>query len=180
MVHALLKSSSLVRDTYFTRWAAEAARLPSKLFCRSKVFCPSQLSRSRYFHVLLKGDAMRFIVRIPELDCSIYEGDGGETNQELFRLIQKLEKSGNLVEGGLLADDRGGFLLMEAGSFSEMESLLDSIFDPSRFKVESHPILPFKELADLMNKMKRPVKPAGKSPVNRKTKTRRISQTVVA
>ncbi len=123
---------------------------------------------------------MRFIVRIPELDCSIYENDGGEANQELFCLIQKLEKSGKLVEGGLLADDRGGFLLMESGSFTEQEALLDSIFDPSRYQVESHPILPFKELATLMNKMEKREKPARKAPVRRTPISRKAAQPVEA
>jgi hypothetical protein len=122
---------------------------------------------------------MRFIVRIPELDCSIYESEGGETNQELFRLIQKLEKSGNLVEGGLLADDKGGFLLMESDSFSEQEALLDSIFNPSRYKVESHPILPFKELTALMNKMENREKFVMKVPAHRKPKSRKAPQSVV-
>ncbi len=123
---------------------------------------------------------MRFIVRIPELDCSIYEGEGGKTNLELFRLIQELEKSGKLVEGGLLADERGGFLLMESGSFSEQETLLDSIFDPSRYKVESHPILPFNELSTLMNKMEKLEKPAVKTVIHRKHKSRKAPQPVGA
>jgi hypothetical protein len=123
---------------------------------------------------------MRFIVRIPELDCSLYEKGGDKNLPELFHLIQKLEKSGKLLEGGLLADDMGGFLLMEAGSFAEQEALLNSVFDPSRYQVESHPILPFKELAVLMNKMEKREMPAFKAPAGREPKSRKIGQHALA
>ena len=96
---------------------------------------------------------MQFIVRIPELDSALYEGSGKENRQELFQLIQKLEKSGKLAFGGLLADERGGFLLMNADSCSEQEALLNSIFDSSCYSVESHLILPFENLTSLMEEM---------------------------
>ncbi len=96
---------------------------------------------------------MQFIVRIPELDSALYEGSGKENRQELFQLIKKLEKSGKLAFGGLLADERGGFLLMNADSCSEQESLLNSIFDSSCYTVESHLILPFENLTSLIEEI---------------------------
>ncbi len=101
---------------------------------------------------------MQFIVRIPELDSALYEGSGRESRQELFQLIQKLEKSGKMAFGGLLADERGGFLLMNADSCSEQEALLNSIFDSSCYTVESHLILPFENLTSLMEEMNQPQK----------------------
>ena len=96
---------------------------------------------------------MRFIVRIPELDSALYGGSGQDSHRELFQIIRKLEKSGKLLEGGLLADDRGGYLLMEAATPSEHETLMESIFDSSRYTVESHPILPFRNLTKLVGKI---------------------------
>ncbi|HUO58429.1 MAG TPA: hypothetical protein VMV05_09680, partial [bacterium] len=78
---------------------------------------------------------MRFIVRIPELDSALYEASGQASHRELFQIIRELEASGKLLEGGLLADDRGGYLLMEASSPSEHEALMDSIFDPAHYTV---------------------------------------------
>ncbi len=96
---------------------------------------------------------MRFIVRIPELDSALYESDGRESHEELFHLVGKLFRSGKLVDGGLLADDRGGFLLMEADSCSEHEALLKATFDSSRYHVESHPILSLSNLKDLFKNL---------------------------
>lgn len=102
---------------------------------------------------------MKFIVRIPELDSALYDGAGKDIRQELFEIIRKLERSGQLAYGGLLADDRGGFLLMDAESCSEHETLLNSIFDGSRYTVESHLILPFENLTALLDRI-----PAEKTP----------------
>jgi len=96
---------------------------------------------------------MRFIVRIPELDSALYHDSGQFSHLELFQILQKLEESGKLVDGGLLADDHGGYLLMEADSCSEHESLLNSIFDPARYTVESHPTLPLRNLTSLLGKI---------------------------
>jgi hypothetical protein len=108
---------------------------------------------------------MKFIVRIPELDSALYDGEGNETRQELFHIIRKLERSGRLAYGGLLADDRGGFLLMEGESCSEHEALLNSIFDPSRYTVESHLILPFENLTTLLDQIPAPKSNKASRPV---------------
>ncbi len=113
---------------------------------------------------------MKFIVRIPELDTSLYGHPAAPAGrQELLGIIRQLELSGKMLYGGLLADDRGGFFLMEADSFAQMESFLDSVFDPARYRVESHPILPFDRLESLMAELgklpgspARPVRKAGR------------------
>ncbi len=114
---------------------------------------------------------MKFIVRIPELDSTLYEDSGKVSHLDLFRILQKLENSGKLIDGGLLADDRGGYLLMEADSCSEHEALLNSIFDPALYSVESHPTLPLRKLTSLVDKI---------SPQDKKTAVPRsvvVSQT---
>lgn len=116
---------------------------------------------------------MRFIVQIPELDCSLYGTEIGESRKELFQLIQKLEASGKLVEGGLLADDRGGFLLMENESFAEHETLLASIFKSSRYTVESHPLLPFRNIDALLCR----IQEKDSRPAPQKAKSRKSLET---
>lgn len=96
---------------------------------------------------------MRFIVRIPDLDSALYENTDPGARQELFRLIRKLIDTGKMVDGGLFADDLGGFLLMEAASHGELHQFLDALFDRSRFSYESHLVLPFKNLSSLIDRM---------------------------
>ena len=97
---------------------------------------------------------MRFIVQIPELDAFLYQNRGEESKHDLFQAIQKLEASGRLVEGGLLADDHGGFLLLEAESFKDLEETLSRLFNSTRYSFESHPILPFHQVATLLKAIK--------------------------
>ena len=101
---------------------------------------------------------MQFIVFVPEMDRSLYEDKNGKEGSELLGMIQKLRKSGKLLEGGVLADDRGGFLLMEASSFAEQEATLNSIFDPSHYHVTSHPVLTLNSVGTLLTKMRKPAK----------------------
>lgn len=98
---------------------------------------------------------MQFIVWVPNLDGSLYENEMGDGVRELSVMVQKLKKTGKLLDGGMMADDRGGFLLMEASSKTKLESLLNSIFDPSRFPMVCHPILPFKGLKALLTQMRK-------------------------
>lgn len=119
---------------------------------------------------------MRFIVRIPELDCSLYGNEGSDNKNELFLLIRKLEASGKLVEGGLLADERGGFLLMENESFAENETLLASIFHSSRYTLESHPLLPFRNIDALLCRIQERDRRLVENPVPQKPKNRKKLQ----
>jgi hypothetical protein len=96
---------------------------------------------------------MRFIVRIPELDSTLYGDDSRRSPGELLQVLRDLRDSGTLLEGGLLADDRGGFLLMEADSCSALDTVLRNAFDPSRYTVESHPILPLENLVALLEEV---------------------------
>jgi hypothetical protein len=98
---------------------------------------------------------MRFIVRIPELDFALYEDDMQKARHEIFNVILKLKKSRKLIDGGILADDHGGFLIVEASSWAELENLTNSVFNPRIFHVESHPILSFDSLQQLFETLER-------------------------
>jgi hypothetical protein len=98
---------------------------------------------------------MRFIVRIPELDFALYENDIQKARHEIFNIILKLKRSGKLIDGGILADDHGGFLIVEASSWAELEDLVSSVFNPRVFQVEMHPILSFESLEQLFQTLER-------------------------
>jgi hypothetical protein len=98
--------------------------------------------------------SMRFFVRIPELDSSLYESMKPGLREELLFILYVLKKSGRMVEGGLMADERGGFLLMEAESWLEQENFLNALFDSHHFHVESHPVLELDEVKELLDKEK--------------------------
>jgi hypothetical protein len=95
---------------------------------------------------------MRFFVRIPELDSVLYESTKTGVQEELLFILYVLKKSGRLVEGGLMADERGGFLLMEADSWLEQENFLNALFDSHHFHVESHQVLELDEVTELLEK----------------------------
>jgi len=108
---------------------------------------------------------MRFIVRIPELDSTLYGDDSRRSPGELLQVLRELRDSGMLLEGGLLADDRGGFLLMEADSCSQLDSVLRSTFDPAKYTVESHPVMPLENLVALLEEVgTNPRRPRPSSP----------------
>lgn len=94
---------------------------------------------------------MRFFVRIPELDRALYESRKPGIREEFLFILYALKQSGRLVEGGLMADERGGFLLMEADSWLDQENFLDALFDSRQFHVESHPILELDEAVKLLD-----------------------------
>ena len=61
--------------------------------------------------------------------------------------IQQIQNSGKLVEGGMFADRRGGFLLLDIDKTSDLYELLGgALLDNCR--IESFPVLSFKELGE--------------------------------
>jgi hypothetical protein len=92
---------------------------------------------------------MRFFVRIPELDSALYESKPG-IREELLFILYVLKKSGRLVEGGLMADERGGFVIMQADSWLEQDNFLNALFDSRYFHVENHQILELDEAKGLL------------------------------
>lgn len=98
---------------------------------------------------------MRFLVQLPDLDSFLYESHRGSDLAQVLEKFQKLQASGQLVEGGLLADERGGFLVMEGETQGQIESLLAGLFDLERLEMEIHPILSFAHLDLLFREMKK-------------------------
>ena len=82
----------------------------------------------------------------------VFETVKGDEDVRLLRegvgkQIQQVQNSGKLVEGGMFGDRRGGFLLLDIDKASDLYELLGgAIFDTCR--VESHPVLSFKELGE--------------------------------
>ena len=65
--------------------------------------------------------------------------------------LQQIQSSGKLVEGGMFGDARGGFLVFDLEGPSDLYELLgNAIFDNCR--IESHPIVSFKELGEFFKK----------------------------
>lgn len=111
---------------------------------------------------------MKFFVRIPELDSALYESKPG-IREELLFVLYVLKKSGRLFEGGLMADERGGFLIMKADSWLDQENFLNTLFDSRHFHVESHPILELDEARVLLEKEKKePCKEKRVKPLQKK------------
>jgi hypothetical protein len=98
---------------------------------------------------------MRFIVHIPELDSALYDVEKPGRREEMKFILYALKKSGRLVDGGVMADARGGFLIMEADNWLDQENFLNALFDSHQFHVESHPIISLEEVSVLLE---RPVK----------------------
>lgn len=98
---------------------------------------------------------MRFLVQLPDLDSFLYESHQGSDLAQVLEKFQRLQASGRLVEGGLLADERGGFLVMEGETQGQVESVLAELFDLERLTMEIHPILSFTHLDMLFREMRR-------------------------
>lgn len=88
---------------------------------------------------------MELFVQIRAFD-SINEPEAvQQVRRKIGERMQRLQKTGNLVESRTFADQRGGFLLIEAEDASEVRKLLGTeILD--HFHVEMHPTTSFEEL----------------------------------
>lgn len=120
---------------------------------------------------------MKFFVRIPELDSALYESRPG-IREELLFVLYVLKKSGRLVEGGLMADERGGFLIMKADSWLDQENFINTLFDSRHFHVESHPILELDEARELLEKEKKEPRKEKGARLRQKTKVIKIPSPV--
>lgn len=89
---------------------------------------------------------MRFLVTVEAFDHI-------KTGPEEMRLrevagaqLQHIADSGKMVEGGIFADARGGFIVVDVDTAAELQELLGPAFLVN-CHVETHPILSFEELA---------------------------------
>lgn len=94
---------------------------------------------------------MRFLVTTNVFDTIFRSEDVMRIRQAVGAQLEHIQKSGKLVEGGMLADRRGMFLLVDVEDSSEFLDLLgSSIYD--NFHLEIHPVYTFEKLAEFFKK----------------------------
>lgn len=74
-----------------------------------------------------------------------------ETRAALENRVKVLTKSGKLLDGGIYADWRGGYMIIEANTGAE---LLDCVGEDlaDRAHMDAHPILSFQEIGEYFAK----------------------------
>ncbi|HEY3398879.1 MAG TPA: hypothetical protein VGM19_14585 [Armatimonadota bacterium] len=78
----------------------------------------------------------------------ILGADVTRLRSEVGQAMERIMQSGKMVDGGIFADLRGGYMIMEISSGGELQALLGGqILD--NFKVCTHPIASFEELKAL-------------------------------
>lgn len=71
--------------------------------------------------------------------------------EQVSERIQRLQKSGKMVDARVFSDTRGGSMLLEATDGAEVQDLLGTeILD--NFYVETHPTLSFEELGEFFQR----------------------------
>lgn len=90
---------------------------------------------------------MKILITFAVFETVTDDDDVRLLRERLGKQIQQVQNSGKLVEGGIFGARRGGFLLLDIDKASDLYELLGgALFDSCR--VESHPVLSFKELGD--------------------------------
>ena len=98
---------------------------------------------------------MRFLIQIPDLDGFLYEKHQGDDLAQALERFQTLRATGLLLDGGLFADARGGFLVMEGESQGEVEAVLSSLFDLDRVALHIHPVLSLGQMGTLFHEIQK-------------------------
>ncbi len=98
---------------------------------------------------------MRFLIQIPDLDGFLYAKQCGDDLSQALERFQTLRATGDLLDGGLFADDRGGFLVMEAENQDHVEAVLSSLFDLDRVGLHIHPVLSLGQLGALFQEIQK-------------------------
>ena len=94
---------------------------------------------------------MRFLLTFKVFDSIFRDEDVASIRQAVGAQLGKVHQSGKLVEGGMLADRRGGFFLVDVSESSEIYELLGGvIYD--HCDVEVTPVISFEALADFFEK----------------------------
>jgi hypothetical protein len=94
---------------------------------------------------------MRFFVKFEAFETVIGEDEVKRVREALGRQVQKVQNSGKLIEGGMFADKRGGFVIVDLDKSSDMLELLGGeVLD--NCSVESHPMMHFEEIAEFFKK----------------------------
>ena len=98
---------------------------------------------------------MRFFIHIPDLDGFLYERQRGHDLAQALERFQSLRATGLLLDGGLFADDRGGFLVMEGENQAGIEEVLSSLFDLDRVTFQVHPVVSLGQIGPLFLEIQR-------------------------
>jgi hypothetical protein len=98
---------------------------------------------------------MRFLIQIPDLDGFLYEKQRGDDLDQALDRFQTLRATGLLLDGGLFADDRGGFLVMEGENQNHIEAVLSSLFDLDRVDLQIHPVLSLGQMGILFHEIQK-------------------------
>jgi hypothetical protein len=96
---------------------------------------------------------MRFLIQIPDLDGFLYEKHCGDGLAQALERFQSLRATGLLLDGGLFADARGGFLVMEGENQGQVETVLSSLFDLDRVALHIHPVLSLGQMGALFREI---------------------------
>ncbi|HVZ79896.1 MAG TPA: DUF3303 family protein [bacterium] len=106
---------------------------------------------------------MRFLIHIPDLDGFLYERHCRDDLSQALERFQALRATGLLLDGGLFADDRGGFLVMEGENQAQVEEVLSSFFDLDRVALQVHPVVSLGQIGSLFQEIQREDPTKGKA-----------------
>ena len=94
---------------------------------------------------------MKFFV-----EMMMFESIHGDAAAKLWgpvgESIQKIAKSGKMVDGAIFAGQRGGYFIVDVNSAAE----IDDLFAPTlidNFKVNCYPLMTFEEIGKLFKRM---------------------------
>lgn len=94
---------------------------------------------------------MKFLVKFEVFHSIVGEEAVTELRAAFGKQLEYVRKSGKLVTGGMLADMRGGFFILEADSGVELQSLFgEGLLDHAT--IECHAIYEFDELIEFFKK----------------------------
>ncbi len=89
---------------------------------------------------------MDVFVKFEVFDTITKTEEIADLRQAVSSQVQKVESSGKMKSGGIFADGRAGFFLLDVETSEEVLELLGSGF-LDHCRVESHPLVPFEKLA---------------------------------
>lgn len=100
----------------------------------------------------MEDDAiMRYFVKATAFDTVVRDDDIARTRHAFGAKVRQIKESGKMVEGGVLADGRGGVFIFDVDSHQELMGLLaPQLVD--HFNVECHPLVSFEDLMDLFKR----------------------------
>lgn len=94
---------------------------------------------------------MKLFVRFGVFDTITRDADVSHLRQVFGEQVQRIIASGKMEAGGIFADARAGYLILNIDSPEELMDLLGgAMIDHCR--VETHPLMSFEKLAEFFQK----------------------------